>query len=159
MKHLLSAAVLLLSLLSLGACQSKRALDTRMAEIAGDYRLQSISDSHGQYYSRLSNDEREAATPARVLKNGTSGTWIFEYTLPILGSDKNSFQFHRLVQEVTWDQSFGAYFFSVLSEEDLRPTGFEPEDITLEVRGNGVIVFHNFRNGFVSEWVRNRSAL
>ena len=159
MKHpsrILSAFLLLPALLALGACQTKQALDTRMEEIAGEYRLQSISDNLGHYLSRMDDAERAAVSSARVVKVHP-GAWIFEYTLPIR-SGMDTFRYHHLVQEITWDQSFGCYFFSRLSEEDLDPTGFEPDHITVEVLSHGTIVFHNLRNGTVCEWVKIQGA-
>lgn len=160
MKHLLSAAVLLLSLLSLGACQSKRALDTRMEEIAGDYRLQSISDPRRSYLPEMPAAEREAVSAARITRAGKDGTWVFEYTYPIPLSAQGGFQYHRMVQELTWDQSFGWYFFTRLTEEDLRSTGFAPEDITVEMRGHGTVVIRNNLTHITCEWTRlNGNAL
>lgn len=160
MKHLLYAIVLLPTLLSLGACQTKQALDTKMEEIAGDYRLQSISDSRRSYLPEMTAAEQEAVSAARITRAGKDGTWVFEYTYPIPHPTQGGFQYHRMVQELTWDQSFGCYFFTRLTEEDLRSTGFAPEDITVEMRGHGTVVIRNNQTHITCEWVHlNRAAL
>ena len=160
MKHLLHAIVLLTALLGLGACQTKQALDTKMEEIAGDYRLQSVSDPRRSYLPEMPAAEREAVSAARITRAGKDGTWVFEYTYPIPHPAQGGFQYHRMVQELTWDQSFGCYFFTRLTEEDLQSTGFAPEDISVEIREHGTIVIHNNQTYITCEWTRlNGNAL
>lgn len=132
------------------ACQSRQALDTHMKDIAGTYRLISVSDTRNSYLETISEAERNAILPARLFQVEETGSWVFEYSL-VTQASKGYLTCHRIMQEFVWEQSFGCYLFCRLTSEDLKGTGLEPEDIRVEFK-SGSIVVTNIHTNLVCEW-------
>ena len=150
MKRLL---VFLLAALTLTACSDQLDIaEQKMQEIAGDYLVTSISDRRYIYLPEIPAAERETFQHARQAKSGSDDRWYFEYTLPVPVSG-NQFTYQRLSQEIIWEPAFGQYFIGSLTDKDLAAIGYEPGDVSLEMK-TGKITFWYLEQNLAVIWTR-----
>ena len=145
---------------SLAACETKQELQTRMDDLAGEYRLVSMSFGSSNQIDLIPREELNVIANARVFGEGRE--WIFEYTLPIMtriplpdGSSKYIFHYHQVRQPIIWDQQLGGYFFYRLEESDLSGCGLDPSFVTMHIAGR-TISFHCSTGRLYCSWIKSR---
>jgi hypothetical protein len=146
---------LLILFFALTSCQ--KVSDARMEDIAGEYRLTSVSDPRSSFLEGLPEAERNAIIPARISRAEDAGCWVFEYSLPT-DAGQGHFSCRRILQEVIWEPSFGRYLFRRLTAEDLQGTELDPAVIRVEFK-SGSIVATNTSTLLVCTWSRKQPAL
>ena len=115
---------LFLLVLLLFGCESKMAMEARMEEIAGDYVLEQPDAQHP-----IPQDEYEAVKTAHIWKSGDE--WVMDYICPVISfsGGRYSYSYHRICQNVYFNQVLGEYLFSSLSMADYAGTGLRSIDL------------------------------
>lgn len=141
----------ILLLAALTGCESKQELETRMAEISGDYYLSSVNRTDAKKV--FTEEELAIVSDARVFPHGNE--WIFEATIPFPDFDKSSpgskYDYRQLRKSLIWDQEFGAYFFYRFSDDEL-PDYFDPTLARLLVENNHITFF--YKNNYQYVWYK-----
>lgn len=138
-----------LLLLALPACQT---MDPPIGDITGEYKLTGLSDRKTSYFQQLPEEERQAIQSARVTRGRQAGSWFFEYTLPFQTST-TKFSYIQISQEIIWEPAYGRFYFAELSETELQPTRFTPNQVELQVE-DGKITFRYLPTNLLCTWTK-----
>lgn len=140
-----------LLLLALPACQK---MDPPIGDITGEYKLTGLADSKASYLAQIPEAERAAIQTARISPGRQEGSWIFEYKLPAqTRAGACEFTYIQISQEIIWEPAYGRFYFAALSEKELQPSGFTPDQVELKVE-DGKITFRYLRINLLCTWTK-----
>ena len=135
--HLLFPKILLAVLLAamFCACESQLVLESRMNDVVGEYRLETIGGEPALVKRISQKYEQELAAISIAKLFPHEGDWIFDYTIPIISGE--ALHFHHIQQRIVWDRQLGGYYFDRLQASDL-PSGWDPDKASIKMEGRTV---------------------
>lgn len=145
MKELKLILTFLLPILFLSSCVKDSLHEAKMSKIEGSY----VLTERGNAY--MPNVEFDLIKEARLYK--VKGTWVFEYTIPIMS---DSVIYHHIVQEVEWNETLKEYIFHRLTERDTANTTLDPGLVKITVEKTDIVFRYRANDRTYYRWCKTK---